>query len=182
MNRDEGKIGMKVYFGRQNGQQTLGEIVKINPKKFKVKQLEARGVRKSHAVGAVWTVPPSLCTPVYDDDEQRNAARNWVMNKRAEDQAAEDQAAEDQAAEVPDLFAVEKKNEHEDMFSKLLSLSSTHDWRAPINAHIKQSDYDAMNDAVIFYTATCLDIVDRDDDVGTYRVHAIGYRMGPAGP
>ena len=63
MKQSEGKVGMKVYFGRGNGEQTLGEIVKVNPKKFKVKQLETRGTRKSHAIGTVWTVPPSLCTP-----------------------------------------------------------------------------------------------------------------------
>jgi len=68
MNRDEGKVGMKVLFGRSNGQQTLGEIVKVNPRKFKVKQLEERGVRKSHSVGTVWTVPPSLCTPARADN------------------------------------------------------------------------------------------------------------------
>lgn len=66
MKREEGKIGMRVYFGRENGEETLGEIVKINPKKFKVKTLEARGVRKNHAIGTIWTVPPSLCTPESD--------------------------------------------------------------------------------------------------------------------
>jgi hypothetical protein len=62
----EWKIGMKVMFGRTNGQKTLGEIVKVNPKKLKVKQLEQRGVQKSHRVGSIWTVPRSLCTPVND--------------------------------------------------------------------------------------------------------------------
>ena len=66
MKREEGKIGMRVYFGRENGEETLGEIVKINPKKFKVKTLESRGVRKNHAIGTIWTVPPSLCTPESD--------------------------------------------------------------------------------------------------------------------
>jgi hypothetical protein len=54
------KIGDKVYFGRTHGERTFAEVVKINPKKLKLKQLEARGV---HAVGTLWTVPPSLCTP-----------------------------------------------------------------------------------------------------------------------
>ncbi len=62
----EWKIGMKVMFGRRNGQQTLGEIVKVNPKKLKVKQLESRGVYKNHSVGSIWGVPRSLCTPVND--------------------------------------------------------------------------------------------------------------------
>ena len=55
---------MKVMFGRRNGQQTLGEIIKVNPKKLKVKQLESRGVYKNHAIGSIWGVPKSLCTPV----------------------------------------------------------------------------------------------------------------------
>lgn len=59
-------VGMKVMFGRRNGEKTLGEIVKVNPKKLKVKQLESRGVYKSHPIGSVWGVPKSLCTPVDD--------------------------------------------------------------------------------------------------------------------
>ena len=62
----EWKIGMKVMFGRTNGQKTLGEIVKVNSKNLKVKQLEQRGVQKNHRVGSVWNVPKSLCTPVND--------------------------------------------------------------------------------------------------------------------
>lgn len=61
------KVGDKVYFGRSHGEQTLGEIVKINPKKFKVKQLEQRGTLKSYPIGTIWTVPPSLCTPAPSD-------------------------------------------------------------------------------------------------------------------
>lgn len=57
------KAGMKVYFGRSHGEQTLGEIVKVNPAKCKVKQLESRGTMKAYPVGSIWTVPPSLMTP-----------------------------------------------------------------------------------------------------------------------
>ncbi len=56
------KVGDKVYFGRKNGEQTLGEIVKINQKTAKVKQLEARGTMKDHRIGIVWTVPFSMMT------------------------------------------------------------------------------------------------------------------------
>ena len=52
-------IGDLVYFGRANGEKTLGKVVKINGKKLKVEQLEARG---SRPVGTPWGVPPSLCT------------------------------------------------------------------------------------------------------------------------
>ncbi len=57
------KVGQKVYFGRSKGERTLGEVVKINPKKLKVKQLESRGTMMTHPVGTVWSVPPSLVTP-----------------------------------------------------------------------------------------------------------------------
>lgn len=58
------KVGMRVLFGRGNGEQTEGEIVKVNGVKCKVKQMEARGTMKSYPVGTVWTVPASLMTPV----------------------------------------------------------------------------------------------------------------------
>lgn len=57
------KIGMKVYFGRRNGEKTLGQILKLNPTKAKVKTLEARGVSRERDAGVTWTVPYSLMTP-----------------------------------------------------------------------------------------------------------------------
>jgi hypothetical protein len=54
--------GQKGYFGRRKGEKTYGEIVKVNRKTLKVKQLEARGTQKSHEVGTVWTVPKTLWT------------------------------------------------------------------------------------------------------------------------
>jgi len=63
MLRENCKVGMKVVFGRGNGEKTLGEIVKINPAKCKVKTLEERGGGRGSVVGAVWTVPYSLMTP-----------------------------------------------------------------------------------------------------------------------
>lgn len=59
----EAKVGMKVLFGRGNGEQTLGEIVKVNPTRAKVKTLETRGNGRGSMVGAVWTVPYSLMNP-----------------------------------------------------------------------------------------------------------------------
>lgn len=58
------KVGMKVMFGRGAGEQTLGEIIKVNGVNCKVKQLEVRGSMRSYSVGTVWTVPASLMTPV----------------------------------------------------------------------------------------------------------------------
>lgn len=62
MNHGDGKVGQRVMFGRANGEKTIGVIVKINPKKFKVKQLESRG--RAYPEGTIWTVPASLCSPV----------------------------------------------------------------------------------------------------------------------
>lgn len=62
VNLSELKKGDKVYFGRSHGEQTLGEVVKVNRVKVKVKQLEARGTYKNYPVGTVWTVPASLLT------------------------------------------------------------------------------------------------------------------------
>lgn len=54
-------IGDMVLFGRTHGEKTLGRVVKVNGKKLKVEQVEERG---SSPVGALWGVPPSLCTKV----------------------------------------------------------------------------------------------------------------------
>lgn len=55
------KVGDKVLFGRGLGEKTLGEILKVNSVKLKVKQLEARGTMRDYKIGTIWTVPPSLC-------------------------------------------------------------------------------------------------------------------------
>lgn len=56
-------VGDKVLFGRANGEQTLGEVVKVNRVKLKVKQLTARGMYRNYPIGSVWIVPVSLCEP-----------------------------------------------------------------------------------------------------------------------
>ncbi len=58
------KAGDKVLFGRSHGEQTLGEVVRVNRAKIKVKQLESRGTMRSYPVGALWNVPPALCHKV----------------------------------------------------------------------------------------------------------------------
>jgi hypothetical protein len=63
MLREHCKVGMKVMFGRPNGEKTLGEVVKTNPSKCKVKTLAVRGEGRGSDVGTVWTVPYSLMTP-----------------------------------------------------------------------------------------------------------------------
>lgn len=58
------KVGDQVIFGRSQGEQTLGEVVRLGRTKLKVKQLEQRGTMRTFAVGTIWTVPPSLCRKV----------------------------------------------------------------------------------------------------------------------
>lgn len=57
------KIGDKVWFGRAQGEKTLGEVLKVNPKSIKVRQLDTRGSIRDYPVGTVWRVGPSLVTP-----------------------------------------------------------------------------------------------------------------------
>jgi hypothetical protein len=74
MLREQCHVGMKVVFGRGNGEKTLGEIVKINPAKCKVKTLEERGRGRGSVVGAVWTVPYSLMAPADGTAPQEDPA------------------------------------------------------------------------------------------------------------
>jgi hypothetical protein len=64
MNIRDCKVGDKVHFGRANGEKTLGEVIKMNPTKAKVRTLEERGRgRSSGRVGVIWSVPYSMMTP-----------------------------------------------------------------------------------------------------------------------
>lgn len=58
------RVGDKVMFGRRFGEKTLGEVVKVNRTRVKVKQLEARGTMRDYPIGTVWTVPFALCSAV----------------------------------------------------------------------------------------------------------------------
>lgn len=61
MDRSQVKVGDRVYFGRANGEQTLGEVTKKNAVRAKVKTLEGRG--RHSRVGVEWSVPYSMLTP-----------------------------------------------------------------------------------------------------------------------
>ena len=64
MRREDCRRGMKVCFGRLGGERTMGEVVKLNDKKAKVKTLEQRGNGRGSTPGTLWNVPYSLLTPV----------------------------------------------------------------------------------------------------------------------
>jgi hypothetical protein len=81
METNEFRRGDKVLFGRGNGEQTLGEVVKVNRAKIKVKQLEARGTMRSYPIGTVWGVPRGMLVRV---DAAGQAVPQAPQPKRAE--------------------------------------------------------------------------------------------------
>ena len=70
MSSEKYKVGMIVEFGRPNGEKTKAEIVKVNPKKLKVKQIGSRGRKKTYREGSIWTVPKNdSIVKILSDDE-----------------------------------------------------------------------------------------------------------------
>ncbi len=61
------RTGMKVLFGRENGGHTLAEVIKMNPRKAKVRTLEHRGYGRGSSVGAIWNVPYSMMRPAVGE-------------------------------------------------------------------------------------------------------------------
>lgn len=68
MLRSECSAKQIVVFGRPNGEQTIGEVVKCNPAKAKIKTLENRGLFGQRPVGQVWVVPYTLIRPATADE------------------------------------------------------------------------------------------------------------------
>jgi hypothetical protein len=52
------KVGDRILFGRPGAHQTPGEVVKVNPKRLKVRALEAR---RRYPAGTIWGVSPGIC-------------------------------------------------------------------------------------------------------------------------
>lgn len=100
-------FGQKIYFGRNHGEKTLGEVVKVNRTTAKVKQLESRGTMRSYAVGTIWTVPFSLCSAAPSDaapapSDDASALQAEVDRLRRENEALKrNQAQREVAAQFP---------------------------------------------------------------------------------
>jgi hypothetical protein len=60
MNTQTLKVGDRVLFGRSHGEQTMGTVLRVNAKSVQVRQDEARGTMRSHAIGTKWKVAPNL--------------------------------------------------------------------------------------------------------------------------
>lgn len=67
MLKEDVRVGQKVIFGRENGEQTLGKVLKKNPKSAKIEALENRGDHGSR----IWRVAYSLLRPAVASDEPR---------------------------------------------------------------------------------------------------------------
>lgn len=71
-------VGQKVKFGRPNGEKTLGEVVKVNRTRAKIRQLEARGTKRVRAEG-VWNVPFSLIEPADGEKSKPRRSREEIL-------------------------------------------------------------------------------------------------------
>ena len=71
------------------------------------------------------------------------------------------------------------KYSEESLNKMFKSISNSKDWRAPIEKWISRYDLDIAREAVRFYTATEIEIVDTTST--HYKIYSVGYRMGPAG-
>jgi hypothetical protein len=61
--------GDLVVFGRPNGEKTIGEIVKVNRKTYKVRILENRGSKS--VAGQEWKVGKTLCRAATEAEAER---------------------------------------------------------------------------------------------------------------
>jgi len=72
----------KVLFGRENGEVTLGKIVKCNPQKAKVQILEERGSKSQK--GAVWSVPYEMLehSPQSEPGQRHRHSQEHLTERR----------------------------------------------------------------------------------------------------
>lgn len=53
-------VGDEVVFGRPNGEQTRGRVVRVNRKSISIEQMGERGTHRIRKAGTKWRVHPSL--------------------------------------------------------------------------------------------------------------------------
>lgn len=108
MKKENCEVGMKVVFGRENGEKTLGIVRKMNPKKCRVEILEDRG-RKS-VKGQIWMVPYQLMSPVKTNVVPKNLKNIYVQVKiRVDEQADYDEVVSemDYSIKHDDIYETE---------------------------------------------------------------------------
>lgn len=102
--------GDKVYFGRKNGEKTLGEVTKVNRKTYKVKTLESRGTKRDYKVGTVWTVPKALVWPADEKPSRVTTAprRRRRYRRRTAEEMFEMRSAFGAGTKVVDVLTGER--------------------------------------------------------------------------
>lgn len=76
--------GMVVSFGRNRGEHTLGEVVRVTRKNVKVVQLEPRGANKSYEVGSLWLVPKEMVSPAKVPTDRIEAGKKSVAEHQTQ--------------------------------------------------------------------------------------------------
>lgn len=82
--------GTKVLFGRNQGEKTLGEVVRVNGKTVTVRQLEARGTLRDYPIGSKWRVALSFVQEVGGAAPSAPAAVPAPQPRRPEAQILRD--------------------------------------------------------------------------------------------
>jgi hypothetical protein len=54
------ELGDVVIFGRDNGEKTVGKVVRINAATYTIEALEERGTKRTHKAGGKWRVAKKL--------------------------------------------------------------------------------------------------------------------------
>jgi hypothetical protein len=75
---------MVVSFGRNRGEHTLGEVVRVTRKNVKVVQLEPRGANKSYEVGSLWLVPKEMVSPAKVPTDRVEAGKKSVAEHQTQ--------------------------------------------------------------------------------------------------
>ena len=75
---------MVVSFGRNRGEHTLGEVVRVTRKNVKAVQLEPRGANKTYEVGSMWLVPKEMVSPAKVPTDRIEAGKKSVSEHQTQ--------------------------------------------------------------------------------------------------